>query len=82
MILTLMSNKARIEQAVEEATAKATAKATAEATAKANIEQHRLWDEWNRRREEAVDKGLDFNEPTPEPPPGFHRNGKGGNCER
>ena len=57
MILTLLSNKARIEQAVKE--------------------QHRLWSEWNRRREEAASKGLPFEEPPPELPTDLHRNGKG-----
>ena len=71
MILTLLSNRARIEQAVAEATAKA----TATATAKASAEQYRLWSEWNRRREDAEAKGMPFDEPPPEPPNGYHRNG-------
>ena len=62
MILTLMSNKARIEKAVAEAT----------------VKQHRMWSEWNSRREAAEALGQDFNEPPPAPPPGFHRNGNGG----
>ena len=57
MILTLLSNRARVEQAA--------------------AEQHRLWSEWNRRREEADAKGLPFDEPPPEAPAGSHRNGKG-----
>ena len=71
MILTLMSNKARIEKAVAEAVAEAVAKATAEATAKATAEQNRIWSEWNSRREAAAALGQDFNEP----PPGFYSNG-------
>ena len=69
MILTLLSNKARVEQAVAEATAKATAKATAR--------RHLLWSEWNRRREEAEAAGLPFAEPPPELPTDSHRNGEG-----
>ena len=65
MILTLLSNRARVEQAVADATAKATA------------ERHRLWSEWNRRREDAEAKGMSFEEPPPELPTDFHRNGHG-----
>ena len=65
MILTLLSNKARIEQA------------SAEAAAKATEQQHRIWSEWNQRREEAASKGLPFEEPPPELSTDLHRNGKG-----
>ena len=75
MILTLMSNKARIEKAVAEAVAEATAAAREEATAKAMAEQYRIWSEWNSRREAAAALGQDFHEPPPAPPPGFVSNG-------
>jgi hypothetical protein len=63
MILTLLSNKARVEQAAAEAASKAAAK------------QYRLWSDWNRRREEAEAEGLAFDEPPPDAPAGLHRNG-------
>lgn len=59
MILTLMSNKARVEKAAT----------------KAAVKQYRIWSEWNSRREDAAAMGQDFNEPTPEPPPKYHTNG-------
>ena len=65
MILTLMSNRARVEKAV------------AEAARKATVEQYRIWAEWNRRREEAAAQGRPFTESPPEPPPGYRRNGNG-----
>ena len=32
------------------------------------IDQHRLWEEWNQRREAAQGQGMDFTEPPPEVP--------------
>ena len=91
MILTLMSNKARVKKAVDEAVAKAVDEAVAkavaeaipkavdEAQARAAEEQYRTWSEWNSRREEAAAMGQDFKEPPPEPPSGYHPNGNGRN---
>lgn len=70
MILTLMSNKARVE------------KAAAEAATKAALEQYRTWSEWNNRREAAAALGQDFDEPPPAPPPGLVRNGNGKGTQR
>ena len=56
MVLTLMSNRARLKAAV------------AEASAKAWVEADRMWREWNERRETAAREGQGFTEPPPEIP--------------
>ena len=61
MVLTMLSNRARLKAAVAEAVEKAVA------------EHNRLWREWNERREAAAGEGSEFTEPPPEPPQG---NGK------
>jgi hypothetical protein len=65
MVLTLMSNRARLKAAVAEA--------AAEASAKAWVEADRMWREWNERRETAAQEGRDFTEP----PPGIPGSGAG-----
>ena len=62
MVLTMLSNRARLRAAVAEAVEKAVA------------EHNRQWREWNERREAAAREGRAFTEPPPEPPQG---NGKG-----
>ena len=54
MVLTLMSNKARV--------AAAAAKAAAKAAAEAELKRDRIWREWNQRRETAAQEGRDFTE--------------------
>ena len=86
MVLTMLSNRARLRaavaeavekavaEAVEKAVAEAVEKAVAEAVPQAVAEHNRLWREWNERRETAASEGREFTEPPPEPP---RRNGKG-----
>ena len=52
MVLTLMSNKARV----------------AAAAAEAALKRDRIWREWNQRREAAAQERRDFAEPPPEIP--------------
>jgi len=74
MVLTMLSNRARLRAAVEKAVAEAVEKAVAEAVPQAVAEHNRLWREWNERREVAAREGRDVTEPPPEPSQG---NGKG-----
>ena len=65
MVLTLMSNRARVAAAI--------AKAAAKAAAEAELKRDRMWREWNQRRETAAQEGRDFTEP----PPGIPGSGDG-----
>lgn len=82
MVLTMLSNRARLKaavekavaEAVETAVAEAVEKAVAEAVPQAVAEHNRLWREWNERREAAAREGRGFTEPPPEPPQGNGKN--------
>ena len=69
MVLTLMSNKARVAAAA----AKAAAEAATKAAAEAELKRDRMWREWNQRRETAAQEGRDFTES----PPGIPGSGDG-----
>ena len=73
MVLTILSNRARVSRAAAEAAAEAVA-AAATAAAEVEFQRDRMWREWNERREAAVREGLDFSEPPPEPPGGNGKN--------
>ena len=76
MVLTILSNRARVRKAAAEAAAKAAADATAKAkseVAEAALKRDRMWREWNERREAAAREGRDFTEPPPEPPSGNNK---------
>ena len=69
MVLTVLSNRARVRKAAAEAAAKATAE-----VAEVEFQRDRMWREWNERREAAAREGSDFSEPPPEPPGGNGKN--------
>ena len=69
MVLTILSNRARVRKAAAEAAAEGAAVA-----AELEFQRDRMWREWNERREAAVREGHDFNEPPPEPPGGNGKN--------
>ena len=70
MVLTMLSNRARLRAAVAEAVEKAVAEAVAEAVPRAVEEHNRLWREWNERREAAAREGREFTESPPDLPRG------------
>ena len=62
MVIGAMWTKRKVAEAHEEGFEKGHAEGRAEGV----TDTHRLWLEWNRRREDAVAQGIPFDEPPPE----------------
>ena len=76
MVLTMLSNRARMKAAIAEAVAEGKAQGMvqgvvqgmAQGMAQGAHSQDQLWRDWNSRREAAAREGRNFTEAPPEPP--------------
>lgn len=66
VVIGAMWTKRKVAEAHEEGFEEGHAKGHAEGHAEGVTDTHRLWLEWNRRREDAAAQGITFDEPPPE----------------